>query len=134
MKTTKGFALPTVIFFLIIVAAIVGVMAKLASNQAGSAALGILGVRADFAAKSGIEWASYQIDSDPGWCGSTTLNLTDALTGFVVAVQCVARNAYIEGGKTIVMYEILSTASYGTYAASPDYVYRQVSAMLTTES
>lgn len=134
MKTTKGFALPTVIFFLIIVAAIVGVMAKLASNQAGSAALGILGVRADFAAKSGIEWASYQINSDPAWCGSTTLNLTDALTGFVVTVQCAARNTYVEGGKTIVMYDVISIASYGTYAASPDYVYRQVSAMLTTES
>lgn len=134
MKSNKGFALPSVIFLIIMVAGIVTAMAKLMSNQAGSTALSVLGVRADSAAKSGIEWASYQIHTDPSWCGTTTLNLTDVLTGFVVTVQCSARNSYIEGGKTVVMYEVVSTASYGSYATSPDYVYRQISAMLTTES
>jgi MSHA biogenesis protein MshP len=134
MKKSTGFALPAVIFFLIVVAAIVAAMSKMAANQSGSTSLSLQGIKANYAAKSGVEWASFQVASDSTWCASTTLNLTDALSGFVVTVTCTARNSFIEGGKTVVMYDILSTARYGNYSTSPDYAYRQISAVLTTES
>lgn len=133
-NAARGFALPTVIFFLVIVSAIVVMMAKLSSNQAGSIALSIEGSRAYYAAKSGVEWAAYQIESNPAWCGSANLSLTGGMMGFTVSVSCSALNTYIEGGKSISMYEVSSVASKGSFTNSPDYVYRQISAVLTTES
>ena len=130
----KGFALPTVIFFLVIVAGIVTMMAKLSANQAGSTALSIQSARAYYAAQSGVEWAAKQVDDDATWCGSGSLNLTAGLVGFSVAVSCDALNTYVEGGKTISMYEISSVASKGAFASSPDYVYRKITATLSTEN
>ena len=129
----KGFALPTVIFFLIIVASIVGTMAKLSSNQAGSTALSIQSARAYYAAKSGVEWAAYQIKNSAS-CSGANLILTSGLNGFTVAVSCISTNTFVEGGKTVTIYEISSTATSGIYASSPDYVYRRISAVMSTES
>lgn len=134
MKKSNGFALPAVIFFLIVMAGIVASLSKMAANQSGLTSLSLQGIKANYAAKSGVEWAAFQITNDVTWCGSTTLNLMDALSGFSVTVTCTARNSFVEGGNTVVMYEILSTASYGNYSTSPDYAYRQISAVLTTES
>ncbi|MBL4606301.1 MAG: hypothetical protein JKY01_00515 [Pseudomonadales bacterium] len=133
-SSKKGFALPMVIFFLVIVSGIVTMMAKLSANQAGSTALSIQSARAYYAAKSGVEWAAYQIDANPTWCSSGSLNLTGGLNGFTVSVSCSALNTYVEGGKSISMYEISSVASSGVFASSPDYVYRKIIATLTTEN
>ena len=132
-STEKGFALPTVIFFLVIVASIVGTMSKLASNQAGATSLSIQSVRAYYAAKSGVEWAAHQIENS-GSCSNSSLTLTSGLTGFTVAVSCDATNTYVEGGATVTIYEISSTATSGIFSTSPDYVYRRISAVMSTQS
>jgi hypothetical protein len=56
-----GFALPTVIFMVVIVAALMAAMMKLQTSQSADVDMLLLKARTDLAVQSGAEWASYRI-------------------------------------------------------------------------
>lgn len=125
---------------IVVMLALAGIAAytmRAASTQHASSASDMLGVRAYQAARSGLEWASYQVlkgDLSTGFCngGGTTDTITGLageLAGFSVAVSCV-RSVHSEAGDSVRMYTVTATACNratcpGT-AAEANYVERQL--------
>lgn len=140
LRTQSGFSIAVGIFLLVIIAGLGVFMLSIYSTQQSTSSQDVQGTRAYHAARSGIEWGSYQILSlensavtvAPYTCagvmGSPTFS--GALQNFSVTVSC-SSTATTEGGNTIRVYQITSTASFGA-APSPDFVERQVIARVAT--
>ena len=65
-KHMRGFALVSAIFILVVLAALGAFMVNISTNQHIGSALDVQGVRAYHAARAGIEWGVYQVQSyDP---------------------------------------------------------------------
>lgn len=132
----RGFALPTAIFLLVVLAALGGYMVSLSRSSQISSALDIQGARASQAARAGIEWAAWQVvdpqnlQPAPTPCPASPTNLVlDAtLAGFELRVEC-ARSLEADGAATVAVYEITATASTGAVGAL-DRVERQIRATL----
>ncbi len=144
----KAFALPTAIFLLVVLAALGAFMLLMSSVQHTTAAQDVQGTRAYQAARTGIEWGIYQImkpENDnynktagftvPYVCaapmaGSPLAALGGTLAGFSVAVSC-TQTTHNEGGNTIRVYQVTSTATYGQ-AGTVGRVERQITATAGT--
>ena len=124
----KGFALPAVIFMMVIVVLLITAMTRLISTQSAISDLQLLGVRAFWAAKAGAEWAAHRINVTHA---CATGNLT--INGFQVTVGC-ASNSYIEAGNTVSVYEVNVVAQYGSDPGGVDYVSRQLNLVLNVEN
>ncbi|MHB8916227.1 MAG: hypothetical protein ACYC4K_10500 [Thiobacillus sp.] len=130
----SGFVLPTAIFLLVILAALGGYMVSLSRASHISGALDIQGARAYQAARTGIEWAAWQVIDPQGLQPSpvpcpaspTALTLTGTLTGFQVSVSC-TRTVETDGADAVAIYQITSTATSGAIG-EVDYVDRQIQA------
>lgn len=132
----RGFALPTAIFLLVVLAALGGYMVSLSRSSQISSALDIQGARASHAARAGIEWAAWQIvdpqnlQPAPTPCPASPahLDLDGTLAGFELRVEC-ARWLEADGAATVAVYEITATASTGAVGGL-DRVERQIRATL----
>ena len=135
-KSETGFALPTAIFLLVVLAALGSYMVSLARTSQISSALDIQGGRAYQAARAGIEWAAWQVNDPQNLQPSPTpcpaspsaLTLSGTLAGFAVTVNC-TRTLTADGADTIAIYQITSTATAGA-VGEMDYVERQLQATL----
>ena len=128
---SRGFALIPALFLIVVLAALAAVAVRVGVGQSQAVALGLQQVRALSAARAGIEWGAQRALN--GACGGTTLNLAEqSLAGFQVVVTCSA-TSFVEGAATLNSYNILSTATIGTYG-TPDYVRRVVRATFTDAS
>ena len=136
-KSQQGFSLVTAIFLLVVLGSLGAMMVTFFTAQQQSSALDVLGSRAYQAARAGIEWAAYNVESQTAgtqWAGCPgTQGLTPGgtLAAFSVSVTCTTAS-FVEGGTTIYIYNIVSTASGVNNApvGSPDYVERVISAQL----
>ena len=130
MKKNKGFTLIAAIFLLVVVAGLVAFFVNLRVVQQVTLVYGTQGARALQAARSGVEWGAY-VALDTGSCpGNTSFTLSDAeLDDFTISVSC-TESSHDEGGTTIDVFQILSTAVSGTYG-SLDYVQRGISASIS---
>jgi MSHA biogenesis protein MshP len=136
MKTTKqqrGFLLPAAIFILVILAALGAYALNITSVQQSTSLQDTQGTRAFQAARTGVEWAAYQV-LNPG--SSALANCpaspsTISVDNFSVSISC-SRTDYNEQGldHTIAMYDITSTASSGT-AGALNYIERQIQLTLS---
>lgn len=105
-------------------------MLRMSSLQQSGSTAAILGARAGWAARSGIDWAIHRAVST-GDCpaASSTLTLTEgALSGFSVLVTCTS-TPHREGSDDRVSLLIQSQAQFGTIG-SPNYVFRDVRASI----
>lgn len=139
----RGFALPTAIFLLVVLAALGAFMLTLSSVQHTTSAQDVQGSRAYQAARAGIEWGVYQImvpenESSPGTradCFGGATSATPAfggtLAGFNVQVTCASSGNVIEGENAIRVFTLTSTATNGV-VGSASYVERQISATIAT--
>ena len=78
MKHLRGFVLVSAIFILVVLAALGAFIMNISINQHIGSALDVQGVRAYQAARSGLEWGLYQIESTPAYnfsYGSGTLSI-----------------------------------------------------------
>lgn len=135
MKITKqnGFLLPAAIFILVILAALGAYALNITSVQQSTSTQDVQGSRAYQAARAGVEWAAYQVLNP----GSTALAncpaspSTISVDNFTVSISC-SRTDYNEQGSdhTIAMYDITSTASFGT-AGALNYIERQIQLTLS---
>ncbi len=137
-KQQAGFALVSGVFILVTLATLGAFMVKISGMQQTSSALDVLGTRAYHAARSGIEWGAYQVTTGTNGspfaqaCAaaqqSQAITLAETLAEFTVTVNC---EGFVdqEGGKTVTIYQITSTAHRGTIN-SAHYVERQLQATM----
>lgn len=125
----SGFALPSAIFLLVILAALGAFILSVSTSQHMGAALDVQGARAYQAARAGIEWGLFQ-SARNGTCGSTTLTFAGtSLAGFTTLVSCAPYSAN-EAGATVNVDQVTATACNQPPcpSASPgaNYVERQL--------
>lgn len=120
----KGFTLVSAIFILVILSLVGSFIVKVSTLTQRSQNLAILGTRAFFAAKSGIQWGIFKVTdgSGPYNCPAspTIMNLTQGTAaGFTVEVSC-AQNSFTERGKN---YNVFIITALGRFGASTDLDY-----------
>jgi len=130
----RGFALVSAIFILVVIAVLGAFIVTISSNQQIGSALDVQGVRAYQAARAGIEWGLYQVQStvaynfgntstDPNTraCPASPTSFLPAaptLSGFTVTVVCTPTpDPGGFGGPTV--YTITATACTEPNAAEP---------------
>lgn len=131
-SATRGFALVSAIFILVVLALLGAMMVALSSTQHVGQARDLFGSRAYFAARAGIEWGVYAALRNGACAPSTTLPaLAGSATGFAVVVACSVSGPFDEGGTSVRVYQVTSTATHGS-AGAPDQVERQLQAQVST--
>lgn len=128
LKKSSGFALPAVIFMMVIVVLLIGYMVRMLNTQSAINDMQLLGTRAFWAAKAGAEWAAYRINQS-GACASDTLTVDS----FTVTVSC-ASSSYVEAGNTVTVFEVNVDAQHPAGPGSADYVSRQLNLVLNAET
>jgi MSHA biogenesis protein MshP len=138
-----GFALITAIFLLVILGSFAAFAVSFSANTAATHAIAVQGARAYEAARTGLEWATYQVRDPNGTLAAGATNLPDcfatktlalpaAMGSFTVQVTCTrypsfsaAPNFHEEGNKRSAYYVVISTATQGT-PGGVDYVERKL--------
>ncbi|MDH5191307.1 MAG: hypothetical protein OEW89_08655 [Gammaproteobacteria bacterium] len=138
IKKQKGISIVSAIFIITVLAMMGAYMLKLSAVQHLSTGLSAQGIRAHFAAVSGLEWATWlatntQVDHD-SICGNpqmtTTFQLTSGtLAGFNITVTCNNHGGFQEASNNYEVDFITVEASKGV---GNDYVYRKITATVTT--
>ena len=127
-----GFAIVSAIFILVVLAVLGAAIVNVTSSQAIGSAQDVQGVRAYAAARSGIEWGLYKVQSTAAYnFGYTSANANlracptsptsfvpaaSTLTGFTVTVTC-ELVAGTSGGPNV--YQLTATACSQPNAAEP---------------
>lgn len=138
----RGFSLVTGIFLLVVLSALGAFMVVFTGLQQNTVQNDILGVRAYYAARAGINWAMYRaLDPDntiaPGAvafaaCPTGTISgMSGSLAPFTVVVTCTATAPdATEASRTIRVYQITATACNQATCPAPTpatgYVERSV--------
>jgi MSHA biogenesis protein MshP len=129
LRQQRGAALVAAIFLLVVLAGLGVYAVRIGVIQQQTVTAAMRAAQAFHAAKSGIDWGAYRAVNG-GWCGTATLNLSEAGTnGFAVTVQC-AQTAHSEAGAPLNVYVIDVRAEAGLYGG-PDYVSRRLQAKVT---
>ena len=142
-RRMRGFSLVTGIFLLVVLSALGAFMVIFTGLQQNTVQVDILGVRAYYAARAGLNWAMYQaLDPDnPGSltaaaCPSGTIAqgaMAGSLATFSVTVDCDPPFDTTEANRNIRVYRITATAcNQAVCPGAPDnaYVERRVVATL----
>jgi len=119
-QKVRGFSIVTAIFLLVILAGLGAFMVVFTGLQQNTLTADVVGVRAYYAARSGINWALYRaLDPDntiaPGAaafapCPAGTINtMGGSLTPFTVVVTCNPFDT-TEANRNIRVYQITATA------------------------
>lgn len=132
----RGFSIVSAIFLVVILAALGAFMVSLSSTQHTASALDVQGARAYQAARAGIEWAAWQGIKNAAAFGcatagtsNDTIGFPGDLASFTTTVAC-SSGTYDEGGNTVRVYSITSTARSGV-AGSIQYVERVLTATVS---
>lgn len=136
MRTHRGFALPTAVFLLVILAALGGFILTVSSLQHKGLALDVLSTRAMQAAKAGVEYGAFQALVNASCPAAASFAPGGALAGFTVTVTC-ASTVADEAGSARTIYTVVATACNqpaggACPAAAPGeaYVERQIQATI----
>jgi MSHA biogenesis protein MshP len=134
-ERNRGFAIVSAIFILVVLAALGGFVATVATTQHVGSALDVQGARAYQAARSGTEWGLYQAVKVPSCAATTNIGLVGGMT---VTVTCstVASGSAVETGLGA-LYSITAIAcnfpNFGACpgtAATPNYVERSLTVLV----
>lgn len=113
-----GFVLVLAVFMLVSLAAIAAYLLTISTLQVQTAVQDELSVRAYQSARTGVDWAAYQVLRAPGQPFATscaggsstqTIALAGQLAGFSVAVACQAGASQTEGANSYRAYNITAT-------------------------
>lgn len=130
-KAQEGMMLFVAIFILVILGLISTYVVSIGTMTQHIEQFATQGVRAFFAARTGLEWGVFQIVNNPLVCPpDTTLNLTQgSVNNFNVRVTCSVVN-YTEGANNFNLFTITSFAERGTFGDT-DYVSRRMQVVTT---
>ncbi len=126
----RGFAMVAAIILLVILGLLGGLIVSLSTSQQISAVRDLLGSRAYYAARAGIEWGTYQAVQASSCPLTAPLPAAVAATGFSVQVTCALSGPYDEAGVAVTLYQITATATTGTLGTHT-YVERQLQAVVS---
>lgn len=114
------------LFILVVLTVVSGFTVSIAGMSRSTASFSIQGLRAYFAARSGIEWGTNKVTNTPTVCpANTTLTLAqEGLKGFSVNITCTV-TSFVEGTTNINVFLLTSLASKGVLG-DPDYVSREM--------
>lgn len=124
-RPQQGFAAIAAILVVVVLAALGAFMVSISSSQHITSAHDVLGSRAYWAARAGLEWGVASASASSACPTSPT---TLAVDGFGVAVTC-GLNTYSEAGAAVKILQFQSVATYGA-SGSIGYIERSVSATL----
>jgi len=121
MKNT-GFALVSALFVVVILSLIGAYIVSISALTRSSTNLTMQGVKAYYAARSGLEWGTFMVTNGAGPyncpTSPTTLNLTQGgLTGLTVTINCAA-NSYTEAGTTYKIFQLSAQGQYGAVGSA----------------
>lgn len=122
----RGFAAISAVFLLVVLAALGAFMLTFSNTQQLTSAQDVLGSRAYWAARGGLEWGIASSISATACPVSPTVL---ALDGFSVSVTCTSQ-VYVEGGVNRTIFRLGSTATRGIAAGSTGFIERSVSATM----
>jgi len=146
----RGFLIIAGVFLLVVLAGLVAYLMSVSTTSQAASAADLNSARAYQAARTGVEWAVYQILRDPAGgtfgsaCtpGTVTRNQTygGQLAGYTATVACTGVGPLTEGGSaTLYVYKIVANAcNEPTGGACPNaattsstYVDRELSVTLS---
>lgn len=123
-----GFSLVSAIFILVILATAGVFMAKMSGVQQRTANLSLGGVRAFWAAHSGLEWGIHQTLT-VGSCQTGTFTVSEGGSGgFSVTVACTSTPHQEEALRTV--YRISAVATRGSFG-DRDFASRRIETTVT---
>jgi MSHA biogenesis protein MshP len=139
-----GFTLVTVIFILVVLAALGTALAAISQRQQLGSAAEYNAASALQAARAGLEWAAFQVLRNPAppaaapACFSTTSFVPPALPNFTVTVSCTrtpGSGTVSDGATTLVFFQLVANACSAptggacpnTGTPDPSYAERQLS-------
>jgi len=136
----RGSMLLAIVFFMVVGGALAAALLSVQRFQSSDFASDLQGERAYWAARSGIEWGTYQV-LDPNnaqalaasalpacFASPKTLALPGDLAAFTVTVTCArhpSSGSHEEQQNRVAGYVLVATASFGTVGA-PDRVERRI--------
>lgn len=139
----RGFSLVTAIFLLVVLAALAAVMVNISTFQQTESAMDVQGVRAEQAARAGLEWGlqkqlAANLATAPPCMAATSFAMPSGstLSAFSVSIQC---SMATQPG-TLTRWTITATACnqpattepFCPHAGNnPDYVQRRLQAVLS---
>ena len=127
-RGNRGFSLLSAIFLLVVLGTAGVFMAKMSGVQQRTGNLALGGVRAYWAAQSGLEWGVHRTLT-AGSCQSGTFTLSEGGTGgFSVAVGCTSTQHTEEAVRTV--YRLTSVATRGSFG-DRDYASRRIETSVT---
>jgi len=103
LRRSKGFSIISAIFIVVVLAALGAAILTVSTSQQLGAAVDLSGSRAYFAARAGLEWGAYQLNSSNAWnyaapdtraCPAGSFNsftlpaAATTLAPFTVTVKC----------------------------------------------
>jgi MSHA biogenesis protein MshP len=131
-RGARGFAILSAVFLIVVLALLGSMIVNLSAAQHIESSRDLLGSRAYFAARAGIEWGIYQALRAGNCAAATTLPaLAGSAQGFTVQVACASSGPFDEGGVNVMVYKVTSTATIGTRGLI-DYADRQLEAVVST--
>lgn len=126
----SGFAAIAAVVVLTVLAGMGAFMVSFSNTEQLSAASDIQGTRAYWAANAGLDWALGALTASNTACPTSPPTTVDTGATFNLSVTCTLQT-YAEGGVSLKVFELQSTATYGT-AGSLGYVERSVTAKMET--
>lgn len=120
----RGFAAVAAIFLVVVLAALGSYMVSFSNTQQITSAQDVVGTKAYWAARAGLEWG-VSIGASTGACPAGTA--PTPIEGYAITVTCTS-TAYNDGA-SIAILRFTSIAKSGT-AGALGYVERSVSASL----
>jgi MSHA biogenesis protein MshP len=143
-RRSQGFAMVTVVFVLIALAAIVAAVSGLLTRGAQATVLDVHQARATEAARAALQWAAWQVRDPQGtlvpgatalpncFTSPSTVTLPAPLAEYTVSVTCVrtpdvgaSPNHFAEDQRRLAIFLLTATASAGA-ANAPDRVERRL--------
>lgn len=139
-STLRGFTMISMIFILVVLAALGAALSRLSLRQHLGSASELAAAKAMQSAVAGLEWAAFQTLNPalaPACFGNINLPLTAGLADFTVSLTC-SRSSAVDGSATLTFYQLVATACNAPLAgvcpgsATPQatYVERQLSRTL----
>jgi len=109
-RQTRGFAIVSAIFLLVILAALAAFLVRISTQQQIGASADVQGIRAYQAARAGVEWGLFQHLRNNACAASSSFTPGGNLAGFTVTVQCQGAVSNDENGTTLTIRRIVATA------------------------
>ena len=108
----RGFALPSAIFLLVILAVLAAFLVHISTRQQAGHGADVRGIRAYQAARAGIEWGLYRLLRESN-CATASFNPGGGLGEFTVTVECQPAGLGTisdEAGTAVAVRRIVATA------------------------